>query len=375
VEKSDLIQLLGGGRAQATRTPTTEAKRPTSASHAKKETQRPPSASSARPPPTNPTTRPGPTGGGNPSHNLWSESLLLVTRPHLCIARDRLKEMEAKVLTSDRLCHLPHPFQLKRNQRKDPAPPPQPRPQRSDPFEDWTPIDELLAEEAKHSSRFVSKASDVTALEDELLKAQQEEAMPAQDPHSDHGFVSSESDEEGDERSDGTCDSDSEEIQWKPSPTQRSERAPASTSGSPPHTKSYEDTAELSLNIPSHGLGLADEEESEDDEGEDEESIFLNPEMTPQAIKALRLKKFGLNHQPSLSSSSSPDKTISTTSRLQVGVTLLDDEGDDEEADWLSSGDDLPVAASPARRSPSRSANPMASLNSPSATAWMPAAR
>lgn len=211
-----------------------------------------------------------------------------------------------------------------------------------------------------------------------------------------------------DTESDGVCDSDSEEIDWKPfSPTKSSTRDPPqspSLTSSAPHVEDFQERdSDFSLNIPTSGFGFVTEEDLESDverqtggggdEEDDEESIFLNPEMTPQEIKAMRLKKFGLNYQRSLSSQS-PEKDPSLTASLRfgseqkvhVGVALLDesdddDDGDEEEdAPWTQPSRFSPqkrsegrggLTSSPENSSLSPHRHQQQYVNSPSATAWM----
>lgn len=276
-------------------------------------------------------------------------------------------------------------------------------------FDDWTPLDKHLAEEAQ-KSKFVSKTSDVTALEEELLKAQKESVKTSpsksvnqtkpspQRPSPQSTRISPpkgsplryllSSDSES--QSDSTGEDDSEEIEWKPAFSSQMADAcdnqPDRTSHSPglnPNDLSFHD-----LNIPSHGLG--DDLDEDDVEGcdeedeDDEESIFLNPEMTPTEIKAMRLKKFGLNYQRSLSSSSPEkgrDPPLGQSSHLHqnlngklqgvhVGVTLLDDDGSDED-EIESDGDELINTSISARFSGRKGSLSSSSFpSSPSATAW-----
>jgi hypothetical protein len=351
--------------------------------------------------------------------------------PDSSVARDRLKEMEAKVLSPLLPCSpFPHLSQLKGSSNRREARESRPPPSESLPHEDddWTPIDKHLAEEAKNSSRFVSQTSGVTALEEELRRAQRMPEPQSDPPPMGRRSMNPRDDlfrSGDDEEADEICDSDSEEIDWKPS----SATAAASSSSSrppqsPPRTSStsprdpaedfQEQDSDFSLNIPTSGFGFATEEDLESDveggggegeggEDDDEESIFLNPEMTPQEIKAMRLKRFGLNYQRSLSSQS-PEKDSSTaalgfgsgqsTQRVHVGVALLDDSDDEEEDDEEEEGDvswTEPSRFSPQKRNEGRVGTRAASslsphrhqrsqsqqqfVNSPSATAWMQSKR
>lgn len=247
----------------------------------------------------------------------------------------------------------------------------------------------------------MSQTSDVKTQEEELLKAQREDlpAIPKVSPErlspSKNSplrhIISSDSDSGSD------SGDESEEIDWRPASSSHMadfrDHLPSSPSLSPSLKETFDDTKDSSfigLNIPKHGFGDdLDDDDVEEGDDEDEESIFLNPEMTPLEIKAMRLKKFGLNYQRSLSSSS-PEKgketafsAKNTTSLgnskgtlhrvdVHVGVSLLDDDDDD----GVESDDEQISKSLPASRStPQKGRNgPLASpqyTNSPSATAWM----
>jgi hypothetical protein len=280
-------------------------------------------------------------------------------------------------------------------------------------------LDRHLAENELNSHKYVSKQSNVADQENELssqtrlpnLSTPREtprnkspQMSPAkqanwslppernfQSSHRDTGKQSAERKyEEKDEEDSDVSTSDSEEISWKPSrqavPDLQHSFNPQPLSESPPSFLSMSPT--LSLNIPQQGF-LPGEEDDDESEGEDEESIFLNPEMTPQEIKAMRLKKFGLNYQRSLSTATSPstpspskedrnrqrERELSPVPvSLHVGTALLDDDDDDNDEEDQESEEKVFKVTTPVKKSSSDRLKDDQRNNggfSPSATAWM----
>eukprot|EP00602_Paraphysomonas_sp_CaronLab_P009191 CAMPEP_0185032872 /NCGR_PEP_ID=MMETSP1103-20130426/21368_1 /TAXON_ID=36769 /ORGANISM="Paraphysomonas bandaiensis, Strain Caron Lab Isolate" /LENGTH=701 /DNA_ID=CAMNT_0027568937 /DNA_START=35 /DNA_END=2137 /DNA_ORIENTATION=+ len=263
--------------------------------------------------------------------------------------RERLKDMERKLRGN----------RLKRN------------PTRSKPVtvdEDETHIDRMLAEEEKKFQKFEGVGATATGVRTALSPVFPGAVLES--------------------------DSDDDEIQWV------SQQAPSgksiSINGEDVSNKSPKSRSPLdeelfnSIYIPTGGLNLNVDDISSNGEtnsdSDDDESEFGNPDISPEQLKAMRLRRFESKlYKSSVNEADGTetwtkkedqfDNSIDVTSflstlninkPLHVGVALLSDDDDDEDID---DGANVPLKRSSHNSSRPSLVRPLDNC-SPSATAW-----